>query len=74
MTFTKVREKRLIQFSKLILRPTENKAYTLQLGSQKLPVYCHMTGGDLGDCGYGGWTLVMKIDGSKVILIFIRAK
>jgi len=46
-------------------QPTENKAYTLQLGSQKLPVYCHMSGGDLGDCGYGGWTLVMKIDGSK---------
>jgi len=25
-----------------------------------------MEGGDLGDCGGGGWTLVMKIDGSKV--------
>jgi len=39
----------------------------LQLGSQKLSVYCNMDGADLGDCGCGGWTLVMKIDGSKVI-------
>ena len=62
----KVRKNLLIQYSNLIQRPTENKAYMLQLGSQKLPVYCHMTGSDLGDCGHGGWTLVMKIDGSKV--------
>ena len=32
-------------------------------GSQKIPVYCHM--GDFG-CGDGGWTLAMKIDGTKV--------
>ena len=38
----------------------------LQFGSQKLPVYCNMDGTDLGNCGCGGWTLVMKIDGSKV--------
>ena len=30
---------------------------------QKVPVYCHM--GDFG-CGDGGWTLAIKIDGSKV--------
>lgn len=30
-----------------------------------LPVYCHMTA-DLGSCGSGGWTLVMKIDGNQV--------
>ncbi|XP_078352335.1 putative skeletal organic matrix protein 5 [Oculina patagonica] len=43
-----------------------NKAYQLQLnvGSAKVRVYCHMTA-DLGSCGGGGWTLVMKIDGSK---------
>lgn len=32
----------------------------------ELPVYCHMTT-DLGACKGGGWTLVMKIDGRKVI-------
>ena len=31
----------------------------------KIPVYCHMTS-DVGECGGGGWTLVMKIDGNKV--------
>ena len=29
------------------------------------PVYCHMTN-DLEVCGGGGWTLVMKMSGSKV--------
>ena len=33
----------------------------------KLPVYCNMDGTGLGDCGGGGWTLVMKIDGAKVV-------
>ena len=28
-------------------------------------MYCSMDG-ELGDCGGGGWTLVMKIDGAKV--------
>lgn len=41
-----------------------NKAYNLKLGNQNLPVYCSMSG-ELGDCGGGGWTLVMKIDGAK---------
>ncbi|XP_078349799.1 putative skeletal organic matrix protein 5 isoform X2 [Oculina patagonica] len=40
-----------------------NKAYLLQMDSGKVPVYCHMSG--LGACGGGGWTLVMKIDGTK---------
>ena len=43
----------------------ENKAYMLQTDSGKNSVYCHMTS-DVGECGGGGWTLVMKIDGSKV--------
>ena len=30
-----------------------------------LPVYCNMTD-DFGACGGGGWTLVMKMDGTKV--------
>jgi len=42
-----------------------NKAYTLSLGSKKIPVYCHITSVGLGTCGGGGWTLVMKVDGSK---------
>ncbi|XP_015772209.1 PREDICTED: uncharacterized skeletal organic matrix protein 5-like [Acropora digitifera] len=32
------------------------------LGSRNVPVYCFM--GDFG-CGSGGWTLVMKTDGTK---------
>jgi len=42
-----------------------NRGYLLKLGSSVLPVYCHMTN-DLGACGGGGWTLVMKIDGNQV--------
>lgn len=38
----------------------------LEFGYMKLPVYCYMDGDDLGECGGGGWTLVMKIDGSQV--------
>ena len=34
----------------------------------KIPVYCYMTGVNLGACGEGGWTLVMKTDGTKVWL------
>ncbi|KAL9971797.1 hypothetical protein ACROYT_G018005 [Oculina patagonica] len=40
-----------------------NKAYPLRVGFAKIPVYCHLT--QLGACGEGGWTLVMKIDGTK---------
>ncbi|KAM7452440.1 hypothetical protein ABFA07_000115 [Porites harrisoni] len=43
----------------------ENTAYLLDVGSTKVPVYCHMTKHGLDACGGGGWTLVMKIDGSK---------
>ena len=48
-------------------RSSENKAYLLDVGSAKIPVYCHMTKHGLDTCGGGGWTLVMKIDGSKVL-------
>lgn len=34
----------------------------------KIPVYCHMSNSGLGECGGGGWTLVMKIDGTQVPL------
>ena len=46
-------------------RSEGNKAYPLKVGSVEIPIYCHMTD-DLGACGGGGWTLVMKIDGNKV--------
>lgn len=38
----------------------------------KIPVYCHMSNSGLGECGGGGWTLVMKIDGTKVTLRIAR--
>ncbi len=51
----------------LSLRSTKSQVFTLMFGSQKIPVYCHM--GNFG-CGDGGWTLAMKIDGSKVCYNF----
>lgn len=50
----------------LLVRSEGNKAYPLKLGSATIPVYCHMTD-DLGPCGGRGWTLVMKINGNKVV-------
>ena len=44
-------------------RRTKSQVYMLMLGSRNIPVYCHM--GDFG-CGSGGWTLVMKTNGTKV--------
>ena len=41
----------------------------LQFGYEKVLVYCYMDGNDLGECGGGGWTLVMKIDGAQVQFI-----
>ena len=38
-----------------------------------LPVYCHMTN-DLGACGGGGWTLVMKMNGTKVFTDLCTSK
>jgi len=42
-----------------------NKGYLLEMDSGKVPVFCHMTNSGLGACGGGGWTLVMKINGTK---------
>ena len=47
-------------------RTKENKAYELDIGSQNILAYCHMNDTGLGTCGGGGWTLVMKIDGTQV--------
>ncbi|KAL9988569.1 hypothetical protein ACROYT_G003027 [Oculina patagonica] len=46
----------------LYAKHKSSKVFTLMFGSQKIPVYCHM--GNFG-CGDGGWTLAMKIDGTK---------
>lgn len=59
--------KNLITDVILLIRSERNKAYPLKLGSATIPVYCHMTDDDLGSCGGGEWTLVMKIDGNKVV-------
>lgn len=45
----------------------ENKAYKLKLDGKLTQVYCNMNGHALGGCGGGGWTLVMKMDGLKVV-------
>ena len=37
---------------------------------EEYQVYCHMT--EISGCGSGGWTLVMKIDGDKVIKIILN--
>ncbi|XP_068715010.1 uncharacterized skeletal organic matrix protein 5-like isoform X2 [Montipora foliosa] len=41
---------------------SQSQVYELTFGSQKVPVYCHI--GNFG-CGDGGWTLVVKTDGTK---------
>ncbi|XP_029185748.2 uncharacterized skeletal organic matrix protein 5-like [Acropora millepora] len=48
------------QFDKNNSSPSQ--VYELTFGSQVVPVYCHM--GNFG-CGNGGWTLAMKMDGTK---------
>ena len=55
----------------LLNRSFLSRVYKITFGSQELPVYCHM--GDFG-CGDGGWTMVMKIDGSKVSQNFFVIK
>ncbi|CAH3151087.1 unnamed protein product [Porites lobata] len=39
-----------------------SQVYNINFGLQEVPVFCHM--GDFG-CGDGGWTLAVKINGSK---------
>lgn len=50
----------------LFSRPKENKEYALHVGNEQVSIFCHLT--DIPGCGGGGWTLVMKTDGSKVHL------
>ena len=45
-----------------------SNAYPLVIGNEVIDAYCHMTMAETRNetCGYGGWTLVMKINGNKV--------
>ena len=58
--------KNISLYKYLFTRKRENKAYLLNVESKLIPVYCHMEAAELGACGGGGWTLVMKTDGKKV--------
>ncbi|XP_022786256.1 uncharacterized protein LOC111326510 [Stylophora pistillata] len=44
---------------------SENKAYDLVAGPEKIPIYCIMRATGMGPCGGGGWTLVMKMNGTE---------
>ena len=52
----------------IFLRSNESKAYPLVVKDEVIDVYCHMTMASTsnGECGDGGWTLIMKIDGNQV--------
>ena len=52
----------------LMKRTLESGVVTLLLDSNPVPVFCYM--GDFG-CRDGGWTPVMKIDGSKVFFFVV---
>ena len=58
--------KNISLYKYLFTRKRENKAYLLNVESKRIPVYCHMEAAELGECEGGGWTLVIKIDGTKV--------
>ena len=51
-------------------RSNESKAYPLILGDDVFDIYCNMAVAPTENdaCGVGGWTLVMKINGTKVYL------
>ena len=59
---------RIKQLLLILRRSAESGAYSVYPDGEngtKVEVYCHMT--EIPGCGEGGWTLVMKIDGTKVI-------
>ena len=58
--------KNMSLYKYLFTRKRENKAYLLNVESKQIPVHCQMEAAELGACGGGGWTLVMKIDGKQV--------
>ena len=55
-------------FLSLVNSSNVSELVTLRLDSKAISVLCHM--GDFG-CGNGGWTPVMKIDGTKVRFLLI---
>ena len=61
--------KNISLYKYLFTRKRENKACILNVESKLIPVYCHMKAAELGACGGGGWTLVMKTDGKKVAAV-----
>ncbi len=61
---TQTQKKRTFLFN---LRTRENKAYKLTVGSENFLAYCVMNNVGMGPCTGGGWTLVMKTNGTKVI-------
>ena len=63
LLLSKKKKHKLMLLFVLMKRTLESGVVTLLLDSNPVPVFCHM--GDFG-CGDGGWTPVMKIDGSKV--------
>ena len=50
----------------LLFRLLTSGTYTLKsnVTQKKYEVYCHMA--TISECGSGGWTLVMKVDGNEV--------
>ena len=46
-----------------VFRLSQSQVATVIFDSKPTPILCHM--GDFG-CGDGGWTPVMKMNGSKV--------
>ena len=59
----KHKTKYFYNYSRPLKRADFSGVVTLLIDSRQVPVFCHV--GDFG-CGEGGWTPVMKIDGSKV--------
>ena len=55
-----------LHYFNLFSRNLENKAYPIHTDAGQQLVYCHFS--NLGDCGPGPWTMVMKIDGFKVYI------
>ena len=52
----------------MLHRESKSDAYYLKTDGEGVAhTYCHME--DIVECGGGGWTLVMKIDGEKVLML-----
>ena len=66
-------QNKMVHFSFLLkFRTRESKACDLNVGSENIPVYCLMDDTGMGTCGGGGWTLVMKIDGTEVFILLFK--